>query len=206
MCKYCDDIPKYPKCNKLSEDIGISIYEGYPSIICECVNLLVHVTKSVNINYCPICGKKIANSELDEMSTGIKIFTDGAYRPSVNQGGWSIVVVKDGNIIDTQYDGKLNTTNNVMELTGVMKALIYIIKHKVKECIIYTDSQYVWGCATQNWKRKQNQDMWNKFDKIYNTLKDNKYNIDIKWCKGHADNQFNNEADKLAVRGSKLIL
>ena len=46
MCKYCDNIPIYPKFNKLSEDMGISIYEGYPSIICECVNLLVQLTIS----------------------------------------------------------------------------------------------------------------------------------------------------------------
>ena len=44
------------------------------------------------------------------------------------------------------------------------------------------------------------------FDKLYNTLKRNNYNIDIKWCKGHADNKFNNKADELAVRGSKLII
>ena len=206
MCEFCNNIPTYPKINKLSEDMGISIYEGYPSIICESYNLLVHTTKSININYCPICGKKIYKSKMDEINTGIRIFTDGAYRPSVDQGGWSIVVVKDGNIIDKDFNGKLHTTNNVMELTGVLKALSYIIKHRIKECIIYTDSQYVWGCATQNWNRKQNQQLWDMFDKLYDALKRNDYNIDIKWCKGHADNMFNNKADELAVRGSKLVL
>ena len=74
---------------------------------------------------------------MDEINTGIRIFTDGAYRPSVDQGGWAIVVVKDGNIIKTDYNGKLHTTNNIMELTGVLKALSYIIKNRIKECIIY---------------------------------------------------------------------
>ena len=51
-----------------------------------------------------------------------EIYTDGAYSSSRNQGGWAFVVVQDNKIIHKEYDGLLNTTNNRMEIMGVLKA------------------------------------------------------------------------------------
>lgn len=200
MCKYCNIIPEYPKINKLNEEFGIASYNGVISIITETTNLCVNTTNTVAINYCPICGKKLFIPKV------VTIYTDGAFRPSTGQGGWSIVVVKNLEIVDTYYDGKLNTTNNQMELTAVIKALAYQWKHKISDVTIFTDSQYVWGCATQGWKRKLNIDLWNKYDKITTLFQQNNLNFTLSWVKGHADNEFNNKADELAVRGSKLIL
>lgn len=188
-CKYCKDIPEYPKVNKLNNNFGISVYNGIVSIVNMC--------NTVAINYCPICGKHFSY---------LTIYTDGAYRQTVDQGGWGIVVTDGNKILDTYYDGKLNTTNNQMELTAVIKGLAYQWKHKLSSVTIFTDSQYVWGCATQGWKRKLNVELWNKFDKIIELFKQNNLSVNIKWIKGHADNEFNNKADELAVRGSKLLL
>lgn len=205
MCKYCDNIPEYPKLNILNEDLGISKMEDKIQLCSETYNLLVHTTNHIPINYCPICGKKlIQESVKTKEPEGIYIYTDGAFRPSVNQGGWAYVVVKDGSIIFTDYGGHLKVTNNIMELYALIKAMLYINKNQLKNVIIYTDSQYVWGCATQGWKRTKNIKLWDKFNTVANSIK--QYNYSIEWVKGHADNTYNNKADELAVRGSKLVL
>lgn len=206
MCKYCDNIPEYPKMNILNGDLGISIYDNVPSICSETVNMLVHITNHIPISYCPICGKKLSipTAEITNKDS-ICIYTDGAFRPSVNRGGWAYVVVKDNDILYSDYNGAKVDSNNKMELFAVLKAMIYIIKNKIS-ATIYTDSQYVWGCATQGWKRKCNTALWDKFDTYINLLKQHDLKYSIQWVKGHADNKFNNEADKLAVKGSNLVL
>ena len=50
------------------------------------------------------------------------IYTDGAYSSSRNQGGWAFVVVQNNEVIYKEYDGLINTTNNRMEIMGVLKA------------------------------------------------------------------------------------
>lgn len=207
MCEFCNNIPTYPKINTLNEDLGISIIDNKIQLCSETYNLLVHTTNHILINYCPICGKKLTQTiESKEDSNLIKIYTDGAFRPSVKQGGWSYIVTKNNSIIDSDYNGVLGVTNNIMELFAVLKALIYIIKHKITKSVIYTDSQYVWGCATQNWKRSKNKKLWEKYDTLINSLSKNNLETTIEWVKGHADNNFNNKADELAVKGSKLVL
>ncbi len=69
------------------------------------------------------------------------IYTDGSYQSSINAGGYSTVIIKDGKIIKKLYYGYKNTTNNRMELRGVLAALEYFkTPTKMK---IYSDSQYV---------------------------------------------------------------
>lgn len=207
MCKYCDNIPNYPKINVLNEDLGISIIEDKIQVCSETYNLLVHTTNHIPINYCPICGKKLITLiEIEKDPNLIEIYTDGAFRPSIKQGGWSYVIIKNNSIIDSDFNGVLGVTNNIMELFAVLKALVYIIKNKISKSIIYTDSQYVWGCATQGWKKNKNKKLWDKFDSLQAILIENHLITRIEWVKGHADNDFNNKADELAVKGSKLVL
>lgn len=206
MCKYCEKIPKYPKMNILDGDLGISIFDGIPSICSETINLLVHTTNHIAINFCPICGKKLVPEGLQSNIEGLVIYTDGAFRPSVGQGGWAYVAVQNNKIVYEDYDGKSNVTNNIMELYAVLRALVYVLTTKCSEVTICTDSQYVFGCATKGWKRNKNTKLWEYFDKYMAKISDNSQKVSIEWVKGHADNKFNNRADELAVRGSKLVL
>lgn len=69
------------------------------------------------------------------------IYTDGSYQSSINAGGYATVIIKDEKIVKTLYKGFKNTTNNRMELMGVLEALRYFkTPTKMK---IYSDSQYV---------------------------------------------------------------
>ena len=128
------------------------------------------------------------------------IYTDGAYSSSRDKGGIGIVILKDNKIILEYSKGYSNTTNNRMELTAIIIALS-CIKNKVDSITVISDSQYCIGCISKGWKRKKNQDLWNKFDFIESKIID-KYCSKIKyeWTKGHTDNNiYNNKCDKLAV-------
>jgi ribonuclease HI len=130
----------------------------------------------------------------------VEIYTDGAYSSSRNVGGWAFVVVKDGIKEDSGFGTVVNTTNNRMEIMACIKALEWIKAKEIKECILYTDSMYVIGTMTLNWKRKKNVDLWP-------TMFELAVDISISWThvKGHAGNQFNELCDTLAVHGSHIV-
>lgn len=207
MCRFCEQIPEYPKMNKISGNIGISIYNNHICICTDPDEIILNYINYIPITYCPFCGKELSVNKSQASTDNITIiYTDGAFRPSVGQGGWAYVVIENNKLVFTDYDGALNVTNNIMELYAVLRALTYIIKAKCSKSIIYTDSQYVFGCATKGWKRNKNVKLWEYFDKYMNNLTNNAQEITIQWVKGHADNIFNNKADELAVKGSKLVL
>ena len=130
----------------------------------------------------------------------IEIYTDGAYSSSRNQGGWAFVVVQDNKIIHKDYEGLFNTTNNRMEIMGMLKALEWIKQNSVPLPIkIYTDSMYVIGTLTLNWKMKKNIDLWKILIPLVNK------DIEYLHVKGHDGNKFNEECDKWAVFGSNLL-
>lgn len=138
----------------------------------------------------------------------IQIYTDGACSGNPGTGGWGAILIY-GTIKREIFDGEINTTNNKMELTAVIKAL-ECIKEKC-EIDLYTDSKYVKDGITQwiyswkknNWKNSKkeevrNKDLWQKLDELSKIHKINWF-----WVKGHNDNEINNRADELAREGVK---
>ncbi len=152
------------------------------------------------------------------MKPKIKIYTDGACQNNPGKGGYGIVmryIDQKGNIHQKEFSkGFLKTTNNRMELLAVIDAL-NILK-KPCEIELYSDSKYVVDAINQkwldswikkNWKLNttnptKNIDLWKKY------LEASKiHDIKFIWVKGHAQNEFNNLCDKLAVEArSKDIL
>ena len=130
----------------------------------------------------------------------IEIYTDGAYSSSRNQGGWAFIVVQNNEVIYKEYDGLVNTTNNRMEIMGMLKALKWVKQNSIPLPIkIYTDSMYVIGTLTLNWKMKKNIDLWQILIPLVNK------DIEYLHVKGHDGNKFNEECDKWAVFGSNLL-
>ena len=71
------------------------------------------------------------------MENKIIIYTDGACKGNPGPGGWGVVIIENSN--QTELSGKdEDTTNNIMELTAVIEALL-IIKKK-SDITIITDS------------------------------------------------------------------
>lgn len=122
------------------------------------------------------------------------IYTDGAYSSSRNTGGIGFIILNDKEQILTEFCKKyINTTNQRMEQLSVAVALESI--KAPSDVIVYSDSAYVVNTYEQNWKRKCNNDLWDRIDKAISKHKSVKF-IHVK---GHADNKWNNYVDKLAT-------
>ena len=138
------------------------------------------------------------------MSDKIYIYTDGACSGNPGPGGWC-AILKMGEHEKEISGGKLDTTNNYMELTAVIQALNAL--KEPCEVTLYSDSSYVVNAITENWlagwqrngfktagnKPVKNQELW---EELLVLLK--KHQVNFVHVKGHADNQNNNRCDKLA--------
>lgn len=70
-----------------------------------------------------------------------KVYTDGSYQNSIKSGGYASVITEDDRIVKILYQGFTNTTNNRMELMGVLATLKYF--KEPCEFEIISDSAYV---------------------------------------------------------------
>ena len=131
----------------------------------------------------------------------VTIYTDGAYSPKRNMGGWAFVVVKDDVKIYSEFFPEPDTTNNRMEMQAIIKALHWADQNGYKDVEIITDSMYVVGSMTMNWKRKKNIDLWEMMEIISG-------GVNTTWThvKGHNGNKYNELCDSLAVEATKTII
>lgn len=130
-----------------------------------------------------------------------KIYCDGAYAPSRDQGGVGFIILNENDeILAKGSKGYKNTSNQRMEQTAVLLAINSI--KTPSEIEVFTDSMYLVGTYTKNWKRKANQDLWEKLDYVISKHKSVRFN----WVKGHADNEFNQLCDSLAFNASQELL
>jgi ribonuclease HI len=148
----------------------------------------------------------------------IYIYTDGGCRGNGkknNIGGLGVVFIYDENVIETISAGYRGTTNNIMELTAILRAFYAIpklkedgkIPHDLMKIIIYTDSQYAANAFNEhwisNWKRNgwksaartpvKNIKIWKELDKFVHA-----YDVDFVKVAGHSGDVFNEMADNLA--------
>ncbi len=94
-----------------------------------------------------------------------------------------------------------------MELTAAIEALAAL--NRPCEVIIHTDSQYLKRGVTEwlaDWKKNhwvtardqpvKNRDLWERLDMLLG-----EHRIQWNWVKGHAGNEGNEQADRLARQG-----
>lgn len=135
------------------------------------------------------------------------IYTDGSYQSSINAGGYATVIIKEGEIIKRLYKGYKNTTNNRMELMGVLEALQYFkTPTKMK---IYSDSQYVVSSINNGHAKKwfEQQDFSKKNLDLWHDILDllEFHDVEFQWVRGHANNQYNELCDHLAVHAAQCL-
>ena len=135
----------------------------------------------------------------------IKIYTDGACSGNPGKGGWGALIQENDN--EKKLSGsELNTTNNRMELTAVIKALEHY--DEAREIEVFTDSKYVMQGITEwiknwknnHWKTSQKKDVKNKDLWVLLDAVSAKHDIKWSWVKGHAGDYGNEIADKLATQ------
>lgn len=138
----------------------------------------------------------------------VTIYTDGACSGNPGPGGYGAILMY-GQHKKELSGGYPNTTNNRMELMGVITALKAL--NRPCQVNLYTDSQYVVNAIEKGWAKKWQANGWmrNKKDKALNpdlwqSLLDllEIHQVTFHWVKGHAENPYNNRCDELAVAES----
>lgn len=137
----------------------------------------------------------------------ILIYTDGSYDFATRIGGWAFVIVgpESGHFVPAS-GGKLNTTNNVMELTAILNAMAWLQLQSDPPATIFSDSQYAvnavnsWaqGWEKKGWIRKGGPIKNLDLIKALLSSKRDLPHLKLKWVKGHNGDFWNGMADKLA--------
>ena len=139
----------------------------------------------------------------------VTIYTDGACSGNPGPGGWGAILEWNG-VEKELSGGEAQTTNNRMELTGVIRALSAL--KEPCEVDLYTDSKYVLDALTKGWAKSWRARGWVKADKkpalnpdLWQTLLEltERHTMHYHWVKGHADNPKNNRCDQMAVAESR---
>lgn len=141
-------------------------------------------------------------------STGI--FTDGGCSPNPGPGGWAVVVVQDDQIVEQWFGGDPASTNNRMELTGLIQALRYCHETESNTIhTIYSDSNlcvrtynsWMSQWAAQGWRRRsgpvENLDLVQQLHQLQQQCP----HIQVRWIQAHKGMRWNEYADGLVARG-----
>lgn len=144
----------------------------------------------------------------------LKAYTDGSCSTNTRKGGWGFVILENDEKVFEDKGAEEDTTNNRMELSSFLKALLYATKgeDKIENCeiTIYTDSAYICNCFQDGWWKKwllngwksanrmpiKNQDLWKEIINIY---RKNQISIEVQKVKAHTDDYWNNYVDALAT-------
>ncbi len=145
----------------------------------------------------------------------VRLFTDGACSGNPGPGGWAFILrhPASGHIAESS-GAEPNTTNNRMELMGVIEGLSTLKKPCRVELI--TDSQYVakgiseWmpNWKRQGWMRKEggrlkpviNLDLWQRIDSLLAT-----HRVTVTHVLGHRGHPENEACDRMAVAAYKAL-
>ena len=145
------------------------------------------------------------------MQKKVKIFSDGAAKGNPDGPGGYGAILQYTDASGTLHEKELSegfrkTTNNRMELMGVIAAL---------ECLrfpcevdVYSDSKYVVSAFNEHWIDSWIRKGWKKADgkpvlnvDLWTRLLEaaRPHRIEWVWVKGHAGNPLNERCDELAT-------
>lgn len=153
--------------------------------------------------------------ETEDLIPEVSIYSDGGAEPNPGKGGFGVIMTYKEHTKEFSQ-GYLLTTNNRMELMGVIFALEKLKKSSIVN--VYTDSQYVVNGITKGWAEKwksnnwfrtrttkaSNYDLW---DRLLNLISTNQ-KVTFNWVKGHAGHKENERCDELAnlaLNGKDLL-
>lgn len=155
--------------------------------------------------------EKMENNSLLSNRPVYNIYTDGGCRTDIGLGGWSYVIVHKKEIIKEDSGLVEQTTNNIMELTGVIKGMESFIRNfpklvKSAHVNVICDSTYAISGIKHRWIEKWKSNGWHKFGtnhpvknrELWETIDDlnNIFNsIQWYWVRGHNGNKFNEKVD-----------
>ena len=135
----------------------------------------------------------------------ITIYTDGSALGNPGPGGYGAVLLSGHHRKELSQGFRL-TTNNRMELTGVIMALSAL--KEPCHVVLTTDSKYVVDSVTKGWvygwqkrgwvkadeKPALNVDLWQQLLPLLE-----RHEVEFVWVKGHAGHPENERCDRMAV-------
>ncbi len=153
------------------------------------------------------CGRTVGCAAITKLENvkRVTIYTDGACSGNPGPGGWA-AILQHGEHERELTGGEAQTTNNRMELTAAAEALKAL--REPCEVDLHTDSAYLHRAFKERWvdrwqrngwktaskKPVENQDLWKELIE-----QSKRHRINWVKVKGHADDELNNRADRLAV-------
>lgn len=135
----------------------------------------------------------------------VELFTDGACSGNPGKGGWG-AILRYGDHEKELCGGEMQTTNNRMELTAVIRGL-QALKEPC-QVRLTSDSKYVIDAIQQGWVYGWQRNGWRKADKkpalnvdLWETLLPllETHQVEFVWVKGHQGHPENERCDKMAV-------
>ncbi len=141
----------------------------------------------------------------------VTLYTDGACSGNPGPGGWACILLYGEHELELS-GGEANTTNNRMELTGVIQGL----KALKQPCLVelYSDSKYVVDALEKGWALGWQQRGWIKGNKepalnpdLWEILLElcQIHRVNPHWVRGHSTDPYNIRCDKLAVAEWKKL-
>jgi ribonuclease HI len=146
-----------------------------------------------------------------QVSNMSEIYTDGSCLGNPGVGGWAGHCEGHFTICGGEEP---NTTNNIMELTAVIRSLIKAHMIGLRSVKVFTDSAYVKNGITKwvynweqnNWKTSQGSEVKNKtYWKSLVNIVDKFNNIEWCWVKAHSGIAENEKVDTLARNCAELL-
>ena len=134
----------------------------------------------------------------------VDIYTDGACKGNPGPGGYAAILIYGKKEIEiTGFEP--DTTNNRMELTAAIKGLEAL--KEPCEVSLFSDSSYLTDAFNKSWIYNWENNGWKsgksgvKNPDLFKHLLELSRKHTITWIhvKGHADNDYNNRCDELAV-------
>ena len=128
----------------------------------------------------------------------ITLFSDGSALGNPGPGGYG-VVLRFGDKEREIVGGEIHTTNNRMELLGVIEGLRAL--KEPCDIEIISDSSYVvkgineWlsGWIKRDFKKVKNIDLWKEYREV-----SKQHRVKATWVRGHDGHKENERCDKLA--------
>lgn len=136
----------------------------------------------------------------------VNIYSDGACSGNPGPGGYGVILEYNGYELEL-FGGEENTTNNRMELMGVITGLEAL--KEPCEVTITTDSKYVTDAFNKKWIESWQKKSWKKSDgkpvlnkELWIRLLEaaSKHKVKFVHILGHNGHEYNERCDKIAVR------
>lgn len=138
-------------------------------------------------------GAPIASDHPDPSST-IVVYTDGACLGNPGPAGLGYYLeLPDGTRL-RRGEPLGRATNNIAELTAILRALELIDDRRDARVLLYTDSEYAIGVLTRGWKAKANRELIEKIRRRSARFP----LLELRKVRGHAGVPQNELVDRLA--------